>query len=252
MGAESYRGDIGRNQRPEVGPHFVVERSEEGIDLEGLGSLLRHRRVSLGMQVTETARLAFISPPYMRKIENAVPDAEGRLAQPKPETLQPWVRALKWEDEPHIIVVFEMAGYRIESPTREFIPKPPKDPEKEELLGKVTDLLDLAYQRPGVWRETRDLLDPYLDYLKFRTTGVRETTVFKGGKRESLKGATESIDPSTLPDLLTVNEAARILRIAPLTLKRWGNSGRIVPVRINNRGDRRYKKEEIFQIINQQ
>ena len=49
-----------------------------------------------------------------------------------------------------------------------------------------------------------------------------------------------------LPDLLTVNEVAEVLRVSPLTIKRWGKKGKLPFIRINSRGDRRYKKEAIL------
>jgi len=49
-----------------------------------------------------------------------------------------------------------------------------------------------------------------------------------------------------LPDLLTIREVADLLRVSPLTLKRWGKRGMLVPIRINSRGDRRYKKEAVL------
>lgn len=54
------------------------------------------------------------------------------------------------------------------------------------------------------------------------------------------------IDLNHLPDLLTVREVAEILRVSPLTLKRWGKRGKLPAIRINSRGDRRYKKETIL------
>lgn len=51
---------------------------------------------------------------------------------------------------------------------------------------------------------------------------------------------------SDLPDLLTVKEVAEILRVSPLTIKRWGKKGKLPFIRINSRGDRRYKKESIL------
>ncbi|MBI2587215.1 MerR family transcriptional regulator [Candidatus Amesbacteria bacterium] len=54
-----------------------------------------------------------------------------------------------------------------------------------------------------------------------------------------------SLNLTDLPDLLTVKEVAAILRVSTLTIKRWGKRGKLVPIRINSRGDRRYKKEAV-------
>lgn len=51
------------------------------------------------------------------------------------------------------------------------------------------------------------------------------------------------------PDLLTVKEVAKILRVSPLTLKRWGKRGKLAPIRINSRGDRRYKKDAVMWLL---
>ncbi|OGM15224.1 hypothetical protein A2V56_04210 [Candidatus Woesebacteria bacterium RBG_19FT_COMBO_42_9] len=55
-----------------------------------------------------------------------------------------------------------------------------------------------------------------------------------------------------LPDLLTVREVADILRVSPLTIKRWGKRGKLPAIRINSRGDRRYKKEAILWLLGMQ
>jgi DNA-binding transcriptional MerR regulator len=52
-----------------------------------------------------------------------------------------------------------------------------------------------------------------------------------------------------LPDLMTIKEAADFLRVTPLTLKRWGKKGKLVPIRINSRGDRRYTKEQVLWLV---
>jgi len=59
----------------------------------------------------------------------------------------------------------------------------------------------------------------------------------------------KKLNLDSLPDLLTVREVAEILRVSPLTIKRWGKRGKLVPIRINSRGDRRYKKEAIFWLL---
>ncbi len=59
----------------------------------------------------------------------------------------------------------------------------------------------------------------------------------------------QNISISNLPDLLTVREAAQVLRVSPLTLKRWGKRGKLPAIRINSRGDRRYRKEAILYLL---
>ena len=55
-----------------------------------------------------------------------------------------------------------------------------------------------------------------------------------------------TLDIHNLPDLLTVREVADLLRVSPLTIKRWGKRGKLDAIRINSRGDRRYKKEAVL------
>jgi len=57
-------------------------------------------------------------------------------------------------------------------------------------------------------------------------------------------------DVNELPDLLLIGEVARMLRISELTVKRWEKSEKLIPLRINTRGDRRYKKEDVMRIVN--
>ena len=54
---------------------------------------------------------------------------------------------------------------------------------------------------------------------------------------------------STLPDLLTVREVADLLRVSILTIKRWGKRGKLPAIRINSRGDRRYRKEQVLYLL---
>ncbi len=57
------------------------------------------------------------------------------------------------------------------------------------------------------------------------------------------------LDVKHLPDLLTVREVADLLRVSPLTIKRWGKRGKLNAIRINSRGDRRYKKEAVLWLL---
>ena len=61
--------------------------------------------------------------------------------------------------------------------------------------------------------------------------------------------ASVKISLSDLPDLMTIREVADLLRISPLTIKRWGKKGKIPAIRINSRGDRRYRKEVVLRLL---
>lgn len=67
-----------------------------------------------------------------------------------------------------------------------------------------------------------------------------------------LKKIKKSIKLQELPDLLTVREVAELLRVSPLTIKRWGKRGKLPAIRINSRGDRRYKKEAVLWLLGMQ
>jgi excisionase family DNA binding protein len=64
--------------------------------------------------------------------------------------------------------------------------------------------------------------------------------------------AEQSLSINNLPDLLTVREVAQVLRVSPLTIKRWGKRGKLPAIRINSRGDRRYKKEAVMWLLGMQ
>ena len=52
-----------------------------------------------------------------------------------------------------------------------------------------------------------------------------------------------------LPDLMTPREVAEILRVSIITIKRWGKQGKLPAIRINARGDRRYRKEMVLKLL---
>lgn len=60
---------------------------------------------------------------------------------------------------------------------------------------------------------------------------------------------TPKVSLSDLPDLMTIREVADLLRISPLTIKRWGKKGKLPAIRINSRGDRRYRKEVVQRLL---
>ena len=54
-----------------------------------------------------------------------------------------------------------------------------------------------------------------------------------------------------MDDMLTVREVARLLHVHTNTLRRWSDKGRIVAYRINPRGDRRFKRQDIERFLAQ-
>ena len=60
------------------------------------------------------------------------------------------------------------------------------------------------------------------------------------------KSEVKKLDLKNLPELLTIREVSDLLRVSPLTLKRWGKRGKLTALRINSRGDRRYRKEAVL------
>ena len=54
----------------------------------------------------------------------------------------------------------------------------------------------------------------------------------------------------TWPPLLNIKQTAQILNVSPWTLRQWDNKGKLKAIRIGSRKDRRYKKEDIIEILN--
>ena len=49
--------------------------------------------------------------------------------------------------------------------------------------------------------------------------------------------------------LLKIRQAAEMLGVNPETLRRWDKSGKLKAIIISERGDRRYKKEDIVRLV---
>lgn len=88
------------------------------------------------------------------------------------------------------------------------------------------------------------------------SSAVTNTPIAVGGdlasadqKRTGRADDATRLDIANLPDLLTVREVADLLRVSPLTIKRWGKRGKLPAIRINSRGDRRYKKEAVLWLL---
>lgn len=52
------------------------------------------------------------------------------------------------------------------------------------------------------------------------------------------------------PEILTLQEACEVLNCHPNTLRNWDNKGILKAIRFGTRKDRRYKKEDILNILN--
>ncbi len=55
-----------------------------------------------------------------------------------------------------------------------------------------------------------------------------------------------------LSELLTISEASQILKMHPNTLRKWDKKGILKAVRFGQRGDRRYRKDDIENLIKKQ
>ena len=56
---------------------------------------------------------------------------------------------------------------------------------------------------------------------------------------------------TSLPDILTLQQACDILNCHPNTLRKWDNIGLLKAMRFGTRRDRRYKKSDILKLLNQ-
>jgi len=52
-----------------------------------------------------------------------------------------------------------------------------------------------------------------------------------------------------LPKLLTIRQAADVLNVHVETLRRWDKNSKLKAIKINERGDRRYKLEDLEKVI---
>lgn len=50
-------------------------------------------------------------------------------------------------------------------------------------------------------------------------------------------------------NLLSINEAADLIKVNPETLRRWDREGKLVAIKVNERGDRRYRESDILEFI---
>lgn len=56
-------------------------------------------------------------------------------------------------------------------------------------------------------------------------------------------------DPNSLPDILTLQQAADVLNVHPNTLRNWDMKGTLKAIRLGVRKDRRYRKIDILKLL---
>jgi excisionase family DNA binding protein len=60
------------------------------------------------------------------------------------------------------------------------------------------------------------------------------------------KKATIKLKPT-----IRIGEAAKLLGVTTMTLRRWDKAGYLKAIRLGNRNDRRYQKEIILKVLNE-
>ena len=60
-----------------------------------------------------------------------------------------------------------------------------------------------------------------------------------------------SVSASELPELMTLKEASEMLKVHPNTLRQWDEKGILVAIRFGARKDRKYRKDDILKLLNQ-
>lgn len=58
-----------------------------------------------------------------------------------------------------------------------------------------------------------------------------------------------------LPELLTIQQVAKVLNVHPATLRRWDKKGKLKAIRVGTKGgvgERRYLREDIIRLITKQ
>jgi len=53
-----------------------------------------------------------------------------------------------------------------------------------------------------------------------------------------------------MENLLTISEAAALINVHPETLRRWDRDGTLVALKVNDRGDRRYRESDLLEFTN--
>jgi len=66
-----------------------------------------------------------------------------------------------------------------------------------------------------------------------------------------MKKKSTKIDLETLPPLIKLSLVAELMSVSTATLRIWDKNGKLPAVRIGERKDRRYKKEDVLKALNE-
>lgn len=58
-----------------------------------------------------------------------------------------------------------------------------------------------------------------------------------------------NMEEKQLPDILTLKQACELLNCHPNTLRNWEKEGIVKCIRFGKRGDRRFHKQDILQLL---
>lgn len=58
-------------------------------------------------------------------------------------------------------------------------------------------------------------------------------------------------DQNTWPPLLPLYFVSQVLNLSPWTLRKWDKRGKLIAVRMGDRQDRKYRKEDIIKALNE-
>jgi excisionase family DNA binding protein len=57
------------------------------------------------------------------------------------------------------------------------------------------------------------------------------------------------LEMNQMDDMLTIREVAKLLHVHPNTLRRWSDDGRLKAYRITSRGDRRFRQQDVINLL---
>ncbi len=57
------------------------------------------------------------------------------------------------------------------------------------------------------------------------------------------------LEKNQMDDMLTIREVAKLLHVHPNTLRRWSDDGRLKAYRITSRGDRRFRQQDVINLL---